>query len=276
MQKYNVSSLAKEMGVSADLLKLYEEHGLLAPHRDPQSRYRYYDIYDGGRVVSSMTLRNMGFSVRQTGTLLSSASLADLRTALEDRISGLREELSRLERLIPAVEEYAALLEDFSLPVVPTPCMRPGYYFLAQSTQEEFRQTERQKQLARRLLEELPYSERLLVIDRNSFTEGEEFRFQWGLAIREDRSEGWPVEEMRYFPPRPCLRLPELHSASCLVSREAFVPLARFLREDGRALEDDILCQVPVTSVEQGERTAYRMIFLPVALRAEENFAEDC
>ena len=266
MKKYKVSSLAKEMGVSADLLKLYEEHGLLEPHRDPQSRYRYYDIYDGGRVVSSMTLRNMGFSVRQTGSLLSSASLAELRTALEKRIHGLREELARMERLIPAAEEYAALLEGVSAPSVPTPCTRPGYYFLAQSAQEEFHQTERQKALARRLLEELPYSERLLVIDQSSFTEGQEFRFQWGLAIREDRSEGWPVEEMHYFPPRPCLRLPEAHSAACLVGREAFAPLARFLSENSIILEDDILCQVPVTSVEQGARTAYRMIYLPVSL----------
>ena len=86
MKKYKVSSLAKEMGVSADLLKLYEEHGLLAPHRDPQSRYRYYNIYDGGKVVSSMTLRNMGFSVRQTGALLSGSSLPEVSAALEVRL----------------------------------------------------------------------------------------------------------------------------------------------------------------------------------------------
>ena len=269
MKKYKVSSLAKEMGVSADLLKLYEEHGLLEPRRDPQSRYRYYDIYDGGRVVSSMTLRNMGFSVRQTSALLSGASLTQLHAALGERIAGLQEELARLERLIPAVEEYAALLEGVSAPSAPVSCMRPGYYFLAQSAQEEFHQTERQKALARRLLEELPYSERLLVIDRNSFAQGQEFRFQWGLAIREDRSAGWPLEEMRYFPPRPCLRLSEAHSAASLVCREAFAPLGRFLAGNSMALEDDIVCQVPVTSVEGGQRTAYRMIYLPVS-------AENC
>lgn len=269
MKKYKVSSLAKEMGVSADLLKLYEEHGLLAPHRDPQSRYRYYNIYDGGKVVSSMTLRNMGFSVRQTGALLSGSSLPEVSAALEVRLEGLREELSRLERLIPAVEEYAALLKDFSLPAVPTPCMRPGFYFLAQSSQEEFRQTERQKALARRLLEELPYSERLLVFDRCSFTDGQEFRFQWGLAIREDRAEGWPVEEMRYFPPRPCLRLPYVQNPALRVCREAFEPLAQLLRTNGYVLEDDLVCQVPAATVENGVRISRRMIYLPVAGAAE-------
>lgn len=269
MKKYKVSSLAKEMGVSADLLKLYEEHGLLAPHRDPQSRYRYYNIYDGGKVVSSMTLRNMGFSVRQTGALLSGSSLPEVSAALETRLEGLREELSRLERLIPAVEEYAALLKDFSLPSVPTPCMRPGFYFLAQSSQEEFRQTERQKDLARRLLEELPYSERLLVLDRCSFNDGQEFRFQWGLAIREDRSEGWPVEEMRYFPPRPCLRLPYVQDPAQRVCREAFDPLAQLLRTNGYVLEDDLVCQVPAATVENGVRISRRMIYLPVAGAAE-------
>ena len=64
LKQYKVSGLAKEMGVSPDLLKLYEEYGLIAPRRDPGSQYRYYNIYDGGQLVSCLTLRNMGFSVR--------------------------------------------------------------------------------------------------------------------------------------------------------------------------------------------------------------------
>lgn len=265
MKQYKVSGLAKEMGVSPDLLKLYEEYGLIAPRRDPGSQYRYYDIYDGGQLVSCLTLRNMGFSVRQTAEVLRTMDHSALVRALKERRAALEEERARLDRLIPAVEEYAAFLAGFGGPDrKPQVCLRPGYYFLAQSSSEEFRQTEGQKLLARRLLDALPWSERLLVIHADAFREDGPFRFQWGLALREDRAEGWPLEALRYFPPRRCVRLLENHDAAAKVSRESFRSVLSWLAAEGLTVEEDVVCQVPVTTMEEGLRTAHRAIYLPV------------
>lgn len=266
LKQYKVSGLAKEMGVSPDLLKLYEEYGLIAPRRDPGSQYRYYNIYDGGQLVSCLTLRNMGFSVRQTADALRTMDHSALASALEGRRAALEEERARLDRLIPAVEEYAAFLAEFSAPErEPLACVRPGYYFLAQSSSEEFRQTGEQKLLARRLLDELPWSERLLVLRAGALRGDGPFHFQWGLALREDRAEGWPVEALRYLPPRRCVRLMENHDAAVKVSREGFQSVITWLAAEGLAVEEDVVCRVPVTTMEGGMRTAHRAVYLPVA-----------
>lgn len=264
MKKYKVSALASEMGVSPDLLKLYEEYGLLAPQRDPDSQYRYYDIYHGGQLVSCLTLRNMGFSVRQTAELIGGTEIAQVRRAILERKAGLEAERSRLDRLIPAAEDFAALCGAFAEAVrAPERCVRPGYYFLAQAQREEFRQSERQKKLARRLLDELPWSERLLVISRASFAPDEEFSFQWGLGLREDLAEGWPVEEMRYLPPAHCMRLLENHEA-IPVSRESFQSVAAYLDGGGFGLAGDVVCRVPMPTTEQGKKVAHRAVYLPL------------
>ena len=91
------------------------------------------------------------------------------------------------------------------------------------------------------------------------------FHFQWGLALREDRAEGWPVEELRYLPPRRCVRLMENHDAAVKVSREGFQSVITWLAAEGLAVEEDVVCRVPVTTMEGGMRTAHRAVYLPVA-----------
>lgn len=265
MKKYKVGKLANEMGVSSDLLKLYENYGVLTPQRDPDSQYRYYDIYHGGKLVSCLTLRNMGFTIRQTAALLESADPKVLDEALALRRSALEEERARLDRLIPAVEEYAALYAGFDRPETEGDTLvRPGYWFLAQTSTEEFHQTAGQKKLARRLLDELPYSERLLVVDSESLAPGVPLRFQWGLALREDRAAGWPTGEMRRLPPCLCRRYYQTASGGA-VNKEDFFPGLEHLAAEGYTLSGDLVCQVPVGTSRDGAMRACRVAWLPIA-----------
>ena len=102
--KMQIKEFARFTGVSVRTLHYYDEIGLLKPARvDKTTGYRYYDECSLLRMQEILFYRELDFSLKTIGEILSSPDY-DKTKALEEQKHLLTLKKERLERLISAVD----------------------------------------------------------------------------------------------------------------------------------------------------------------------------
>lgn len=74
--KYRIHKIAKMLNISSQLLRYYEQNGLITPARD-ENGYRYYTPEDISRLTGILRYKNMGFSLKECRELIYSCSLEE-------------------------------------------------------------------------------------------------------------------------------------------------------------------------------------------------------
>ena len=120
----NPSEAARQLGVSAKALRLYEQRGLMTPART-LAGWRAYGPAEMARAREIAELRALGLSLRDVARVFESdaqtleRTLAAHEATLEDRVRQLSETVSRVRRLradlsrgeVPAARELIGLLK---------------------------------------------------------------------------------------------------------------------------------------------------------------------
>jgi len=102
--KMQIKEFAKFTGVSVRTLHYYDEIGLLEPAEvDRLSGYRYYDEKSLLRMQEILFYRELDFSLKSIGEILSSPNY-DTQKALKEQKKLLALKKERLERLISAID----------------------------------------------------------------------------------------------------------------------------------------------------------------------------
>ncbi|MDQ3353306.1 MAG: heavy metal-responsive transcriptional regulator [Actinomycetota bacterium] len=110
VSQLTVSKLASEVGTSSDTLRYYERIGLLpAPERSPAG-YRLYGAEMIERVRFIKRAQRFGLRLEEIGELLSIRErglcpCGRTRSMLEDKVQGLTEEMTALQRLRDDIQE---------------------------------------------------------------------------------------------------------------------------------------------------------------------------
>ena len=103
--KMQIKEFAEYTGVSVRTLHYYNEIGLLFPaYVDEHTGYRYYDEESLLRMQEILFFRELEFSLKSIGEILSSPNY-DKTKALKEQKQLLKLKKERLERLIDAIEE---------------------------------------------------------------------------------------------------------------------------------------------------------------------------
>jgi DNA-binding transcriptional MerR regulator len=103
-QYLNPSEAARQLGVSAKALRLYEERGLVAPIRTAAG-WRAYGPDEMNRAAEIVAMRSLGFSLAQIGRVLKGnfcgmePALAAHQVSLEGRIRQLADTLEKVREL---------------------------------------------------------------------------------------------------------------------------------------------------------------------------------
>ena len=100
----NIGEAAKASGVSAKMIRYYEEIGLVPPALRAASGYRVYSDKDVHRLNFVRRARDLGFSVKEIGDLLSlwsdrSRHSADVKRIASEHIADLRQKIDELRRM---------------------------------------------------------------------------------------------------------------------------------------------------------------------------------
>ena len=102
--KMQIKEFAEFVGVSVRTLHYYDEIGLLVPaYVDEYTGYRYYDENSILRMQEILFYRELDFSLKSIGEILSSPNY-DTNKALKEQKKLLTLKKERLERLISAID----------------------------------------------------------------------------------------------------------------------------------------------------------------------------
>jgi DNA-binding transcriptional MerR regulator len=125
----NSSAAARRLGVSAKALRLYEQHGLITPHRTAAG-WRAYGPGEMARAAEIVTLRALGLSLSQVARVL-----GDDPQALEPALAAHQATLEgRIRQLIGTVEKVRDIRAGLAQGKSPTArelmhLLRPGTEF---------------------------------------------------------------------------------------------------------------------------------------------------
>jgi len=105
-ESMRVGDLARRTGLSVRTLHHYEEIGLLSPSRRTGAGYRLYGAPEIARLQQIVSLRQLGFSLRETRDCLSRPDYS-LQRVIELHIMELRERIVAQSRLCERLEVLA-------------------------------------------------------------------------------------------------------------------------------------------------------------------------
>lgn len=112
MKEYRIGDFARNMGVTPDLLKHYEEQGLLQPSRS-ESGYRYYPFPTAMLLMECVKLRNFGLTLRESRELVAQHSLnnGQAMRRIDEGVERMRRDFTFREALIETYEDSLRWME---------------------------------------------------------------------------------------------------------------------------------------------------------------------
>jgi DNA-binding transcriptional MerR regulator/effector-binding domain-containing protein len=109
---FSIGEFARLGTVSVRTLRHYDEIGLLQPAKvDPETGYRSYSASQLGQLNRIIALKDLGFSLTQTGKLLSGITVEELRGMLALRRAQLEQELDEYTTRLRGVEARLRYIE---------------------------------------------------------------------------------------------------------------------------------------------------------------------
>jgi Cu(I)-responsive transcriptional regulator len=108
----NIGEAASASGVSAKMIRYYEQIGLIPAAGRTGSGYRVYAARDVQMLRFIRRARDLGFQVEAIGELLAlwrdrSRHSADVKRLAEDQIAGLRRRIAEMEGMVATLEHLA-------------------------------------------------------------------------------------------------------------------------------------------------------------------------
>lgn len=121
-ERFSISDLTREFGVTARALRFYEDEGLIAPSRVGLSRI--YSKRDRARLAWIMRAKNVGFSLTEIREMIDLYDLGDGRVEqrrvtlqrCEEKIAKLKQQRADIDSSIKELSEFVAHIEKLDLP----------------------------------------------------------------------------------------------------------------------------------------------------------------
>ena len=108
----NIGQAAKFSGVSAKMIRYYEQIGLIPPALRSHAGYRHYSSPDAHSLRYIRRARDLGFSVEQIAELLilwrdRDRASADVKAMALSHVAGLKAKIAELQAMAQTLEQLA-------------------------------------------------------------------------------------------------------------------------------------------------------------------------
>src|SRR6056297_10803 len=107
-----IGEIANLFHVSTRTVRYYEEVGLLASQRDPDSQYRYYDERSSERLKKILVLRELGLSLNDIKNILEQTSTPIVSEILMSHLFKVQDEIKRQRMLEKVLKQLLKMLDS--------------------------------------------------------------------------------------------------------------------------------------------------------------------
>ncbi|MCL2546700.1 MAG: MerR family transcriptional regulator [Oscillospiraceae bacterium] len=114
MELQTVSQVTKTLGISARMLRYYEQSGLVKSLRKEDYSYRVYDNENIMRLHQIVILRKLQIPIKQIAVILNNPNAATVTEIFNENIKALDGEITALETIKSLLEIFAAKLSEFA------------------------------------------------------------------------------------------------------------------------------------------------------------------
>ena len=264
---YKIGEVARILGISADLLRYYEEKGVVTPAKDPQNNYRHYDTWDINYLIDCLWYKNFGFGIEQIASMVTEYSYDTLCETLEGKTEELRASIRHQELLLQRISKFQERLiatKSF-VGVCDLRDCKPFYCYINRRN-SEYDNDRMTAELSRRWLKYMPFSRRYFEIPQTAISGGGD-DYEWGFSIGKQYAEEFSVDvsaPVREMPSRLCI-----HSAFTSAGQDRFSArkldyLLDFARDNGYEPNGAAFGNLACSVMENGEQTGYFEVWLPV------------
>ncbi len=180
---YKIGEVAKILGISPELMRYYEEKGVVNPLKDKNTDYRYYEAWDVNFLIECLWFKSFDISIKDISKILSDYSYAELENELVRKQSEMAKEIAHkqlvLDRLCDQTERLAAAKEHIGKCIIQySPeivCFLNRFNFIYKNSPEI-------QALCKQWLNYFPFSRRYFEISEYDLYEGGT-DLAWGFSL---------------------------------------------------------------------------------------------
>ena len=265
--RYKIGDVAGILGISPDLIRYYEEKGVVSPEKDPNNNYRYYDTWDINYLIDCLWYKNYGFGIEQIANMVSECSFDTLLKKLEDKGGDILAAIHRQELLLQRIRIFCERLTS-TKSYLGVCDLRNSTEFIRYINRRNFTYVNSPalRELSRKWLKYMPFSRRYFEIPEDALAEvrGD---YEWGFSLGMQYVEEFRVEikpPVEFMASRLCV-----HSAFKIVGQNQFSArhidyMVEFAKENGLEVAGDAFGNLACSVVEDGQPTGYFEVWLPV------------
>ena len=265
--RYKIGDVAGILGISPDLIRYYEEKGVVSPSKDPSNNYRYYDTWDINYLIDCLWYKNFGFGIEQIANMVSGCSYDALIHRLEDKGEDILNAIRRQEMLLQRIRVFCERLANTKRYLGKCDIVHSAEfvrYINRRNFTYDFSPV--QRELSKKWLKYLPFSRRYFEIPEDALAEvrGD---YEWGFSLSMQYVREFGVDirpPVEFMPSRLCV-----HSAFRIVGKNQFSAkpigyMVDFANENDMKVAGDAFGNLACSVVEDGRPTGYFEVWLPV------------
>ena len=265
--RYKIGDVARILGISPDLIRYYEEKGVVSPHKDPGNNYRYYDTWDINYLIDCLWYKNFGFGIEQVAHMVNRCTYDMLLENIEGKAEEILADIRHQELLLQRIRRYIERLVNTKEYVGKCDLRQSAEFvrYINRHNAEYDNQTVLHG-LSREWLKYMPFTRRYFEVPENGIF-GSVDDYTWGFSLGMQY-----VEEFRVAVKPPVQRMPSLlcvHSAFKSMGKDRFSVrhldfLLEYAEKNGLKASGGAFGNLACSVVEDDQVTGYFEVWLPV------------
>jgi len=265
--RYKIGDVAGILGISTDLIRYYEEKGVVSPSKDPNNNYRYYDTWDINYLIDCLWYKNFGFGIEQIANMVAQCDYDSLLQRFEDKSDEIMETIRRQEMLLERLRKFCERLTN-TKSYLGKCDLRHNAEFVRYLNRHNFTYDNPPalRELSREWLKYMPFTRRYFEIPKDAMTGGRG-DYSWGFSLGMQYVNEFKVNvkpPIEFIPSQLCV-----HSAFKSVGKDKFSSrhvdfMIEYVNENNLKIAGDAFGNLACSVVEDNQPTGYFEVWLPV------------